>query len=182
MSLSDLLRPVDAIFKNCRSSYALIGGYAVAAWGEERATRDIDLFCMSDSTRIRNELRKENIQFEHRTGEWGDPIAEVIRIDMGDTTSPFEVDILFGIKDAPPGILNRVRIIDIEGVAIPVASPEDMVLLKLLGGSPRDLEDARSILQIQGHRLDWKLAKSLCPEKLKDSLEKLLEEDSCAIE
>jgi predicted nucleotidyltransferase len=176
MKLSDLLKRIDKIFNNCRFRYALIGGYAVAAWGEERATRDIDLFCISDSNRILDELRKENLQFEHRTGDWGDPVAEVIRIDVGDATDPYEVDILFGIKDAPPGILSRVRILDIEGIAIPVASPEDMILLKLLGGSPLDLEDAKSIIQIQSHRLDLKLAKSLCPEKIMGSLEKLLED------
>jgi hypothetical protein len=61
MSLADLLRQIDAIFKNCRIPYAVIGGYAVAAWGEERATRDIDLFCAGDSRAI-TELVKKRIR------------------------------------------------------------------------------------------------------------------------
>jgi predicted nucleotidyltransferase len=174
MNLPDLLKRIDTIFQNCRTSYAVIGGYAVAAWGEERATRDIDLYCTSDSQNVIEELKKERLQFEHRIGDWDDPIAEVIRIDMGMEANPFEVEIIFGIKNAPPAIMNRVRLLDIEGIAVPVTSPEDMILLKLLGGSPRDLEDAESIVQIQGNKLDLNLTRRLCPDKIKSALEKLL--------
>jgi|WetSurMetagenome_2_1015567.scaffolds.fasta_scaffold17818_8 predicted nucleotidyltransferase len=178
MNLADLLRQIDAIFKNCRIPYAVIGGYAVAAWGEERATRDIDLFCADDSRAVTEFLKKENLHFERRTGDADDPISEVIRIDMGAAADPFEVDILMGIKNAPAGILNRIRMLNIESIAVPVASPEDIILLKLLGGSARDLEDAKSIVQIQGKRLDVNLMKLLCPEIMKISLEQLLTNNS----
>jgi predicted nucleotidyltransferase len=174
MNLPDLLKQIDPIFKNCQTPYALIGGYAVAAWGEERATRDIDLLCTSDSHNLIEELKKERLQFEHRIGDWDDPITEVIRIDLGAESDPFEVDVLFGIRNAPPAILDRIRILSIEGTAVPVASPEDMILLKLLGGSARDIEDARSILQIQNNKLDLNLLRRLCPENIKSALEELL--------
>jgi hypothetical protein len=174
MNFPDILKQIDALFKNCRIPYALIGGYAVAAWGEERATRDIDLLCTHDSSDVIAELKKERLQFEHSIGDWDDPISEVIRIDMGAAANPFEVDILFGIKNAPAGILNRVRPIQIENLVIPVASPEDMLVLKLLGGSPRDLEDAGSILQIQKNKLDLNLLRGLCPENVRNALERLL--------
>ena len=51
MNLTDLLGPLDLIFKKCGAPYAVIGGYAVAAWGEERATRDIDLLCHAGHTK-----------------------------------------------------------------------------------------------------------------------------------
>lgn len=174
MSLADLLRPIDTIFKNCQAPYAVIGGYAVAAWGEERATRDIDLLCKGDSRGIIEALRNEHLEFEHRTGDWDDPISEVIRIEAGETDDIFEVDILFGIKNAPAGLFDRIRILNIEGLALPVTSPEDMILLKLLGGSPRDLEDAKSIVQIQRNKLDSELMKRLCPNNSKSLLEELL--------
>jgi hypothetical protein len=97
---------------------------------------------------------------------------------VGVSASPFEVDILFCIKNAPAGILNRVRTIHIEDLAIPVTSPEDMILLKLLRGSPRDLENAESILQTQKDKLDLKLMRHLCPENIKSALKKPLNDDS----
>jgi hypothetical protein len=177
MNFPNLLKQIDTIFNNCQIRYALIGGYAVAAWGEERATRDIDLLCAEDSSIVIAELKKERLHFEHRVGDWEDPIAEVIRIDLGTAENPFEADILFGIKNAPAGILTRVRSIPIEDFAIPVTSPEDMILLKLLGGSPRDLEDAASILQIQTNKLDFILMRRLCPGSIKGALEKLLDDE-----
>jgi predicted nucleotidyltransferase len=173
MNFIDLFEKIDSIFSKCQIAYALIGGYAVAAWGEERATQDIDLLCLSDSQKIIRILREENLQFEHRVGDWDDPISEVIRINWDDEDNPLEVDILIGIKNAPIGILDRIHRLTIEGLAIPVASPEDIILLKLLAGSARDIDDARSILQIQGAKLDCNLIRQLCPENQKDIWEKL---------
>ena len=174
MNLVDFLGNINAIFLKLQIPYAVIGGYAVAAWGEERATRDIDLLCLCDSREIIRTLKEDHLQFEHRLGDWEDPISEVIRIDMGDINSPLEIDIIIGIKNAPIGILSRIRKLNIEGLTIPVASPEDVVLLKLLAGSARDLEDARSIIQIQSSKLDVDLMRQICPQSHKGALEKLL--------
>jgi predicted nucleotidyltransferase len=174
MNLVDLLKPLDSIFEKIQIPYLVIGGYAVAAWGEERATRDLDLFCAGNSSVIINAFKEAQLRFEHRTGDYDDPISEVIRIEMGCLTDPFEVDILIGIKNAPEGIFNRARAVNIEGLDIPITSPEDLIILKLLGGSARDLEDAKSIVQIQAKKLDIKLIKQLCPEYLKGVLDQLL--------
>jgi predicted nucleotidyltransferase len=174
MNFADSLKPLDSIFKKLQIRYAIIGGYAVAAWGEERATRDIDLLCgAANSNSILRALEENGLRFEHRMGDYDDPISEVIRIDMDIVSSPYEIDLLIGIRDAPPGILDRARIVNFDDLAIPVASPEDMVILKVLGGSARDLEDARSIVHIQGKRLDLILMTRLCPERLQGILKEL---------
>src|SRR5512138_3839142 len=138
--------------------YALIGGYAVAVWGEIRATQDIDLLCSpGDIKRLAGALNRACLKFEHRSGDTDDPIAEVVRIDLGDALFPFEVDVLAGIRGAPAGILERCVRISIEGHSVPVASAEDLIVLKLLAGAARDLEDARSIVQVHRNRLDTPL-------------------------
>jgi len=175
MNLGDLLKPLDSILKRCQTRYAVIGGYAVAAWGEERATRDIDLLCAAgNSEEILQELKKEALHVEHRSGDPDDPISEVMRVEIGSGENAAEIDLLIGIRDAPPGIFDRVRMVRIEGITIPVASPEDVVILKLLGGSARDLEDAKSIVEIQGIRLKHDLMRQLCPAQIHGDLEALL--------
>ena len=51
---------------------------------------------------------------------------------------------------AGPGLeldfLARARVLDVDGVRVPVASPEDVVVMKLLAGRPKDTEDAGAIL------------------------------------
>jgi predicted nucleotidyltransferase len=175
MNLAVLLAPIDAILKKRRIRYAVIGGYAVAAWGDVRTTHDLDLLCAGDSQAVIEGLKEGRLQFEHRIGDYDDPISEVIRIEIGQATDPFEVDILIGIREAPEGLVDRARIINIEGMGIPVASPEDTILLKLLGGSARDLDDAKSIIQIQSGKLDLNLIRKLCAEHIKSLLEKLLQ-------
>jgi predicted nucleotidyltransferase len=176
MSLTDILRPLDLIFKRGQIRYAVIGGYAVAAWGEERATRDVDLLCSAGCSKaLIDALNDAHIRFEHRIGDYDDPISEVIRIEMGSITDPSEVDVLIGIRNTPPGIFDRIRTVNVEGLAIPVVSPEDLVILKLLGGSARDLEDAKSVIQVQADRLDMNLLQQLCPEQFRQNLQKLID-------
>lgn len=175
MSLADLLRPLDLLFKKHDIRYALIGGYAVAAWGKARATRDVDLFCASgNSGHLVTALREASLDFEHRTGDWGDPISEVIRIGQAAGMEPFEVDVLIGIRNAPAGLFERIRTLVIDDLSVPVASPEDMIILKLLGGSALDMEDGKSILLAQKDRLDLELLRKICPKRLSATLEGLM--------
>jgi hypothetical protein len=59
-------------------------------------------------------------------------------------------------------------------VTVPVASPEDVILLKLRAGSPRDLADAESIVRVQGDNLARPLLEAICPPDLTGALARLL--------
>jgi predicted nucleotidyltransferase len=175
MNLKDVLTQIDALLKHSQIEYAVIGGYAVAAWGEMRATRDIDLLCSAeDLATLKAALLKSGMRFEHRVGDPDDPISDVMRIDLGAGGELYEVDVLAGIREAPAGILERSRPVQIQDLAVPVASPEDIIILKILGGSARDIEDARSILRTQKGRIDLSLIRQLCPLPLMHVLESLL--------
>ena len=175
MNLRDVLAEIDALMKLCQIEYAVIGGYAVAAWGEIRATRDVDLLCSAkDLDTLKAALKKADMRFEHRGGDPDDPISDVIRIEVGTGSELYEIDVLSGIREAPAGIFERSRPVQIQGLAIPVASPEDTIILKLLGGSARDIHDARSILRTQEGRLSLSMIRQLCPGPLKGLLESLM--------
>ena len=176
MKLRDVLAPLDEILKRHDIPYAVIGGYAVAAWGEVRATRDIDLYCNAvDLDRLKQALEGARLNFEHRPGDPDDHISHVVRIQAGTEAVPYEIDIVIGIRGSPPGILGRAHRLEIEGFYLPVASPEDTIILKLLAGSARDLEDALSILQLQKGRFSMSLLQELCPSRLAESLERLVQ-------
>ncbi len=175
--LREVLAPLAAVFEAERIRFAVIGAYAVAAWGAIRATQDIDLFCsLSDVARLVRALGEAGLQPEHRTGDQEDPIASVIRIPPPSPNELFEVDILSGIRGAPAGLLDRVRWVQLQDLRLPVSSPEDTVVLKLIGGSPRDLADATGIIGAQGKRLSIQLVRELCPEGLEESLNELLKQ------
>lgn len=56
-----------------------------------------------------------------------------------------------GLEDE---FLDRARVVDLGGVEVPVISPEDLVIAKVLAGRPKDVEDARGVLRAQGPGLD----------------------------
>ncbi len=83
MKLKDLLAPLDELLRRERIKYAVIGGYAVAVWGEVRATRDIDLLCSAaDLGPLVAALARADMRYERRTGDLDDPVSEVVKIDL----------------------------------------------------------------------------------------------------
>ena len=175
MSLAGVVTPFVRLFEDNDISYAMIGGFAVAAWGELRATRDVDFLCgAQDLQHLTSALKASGYCFEHRTGDLDDPISDVIRIDVGSGESMYRIDVLAGIRWAPPGLLQRSRTVQLELVNLKVAGPEDMIILKLLGGSPLDMEDARGILRIQKQRIDRALLRQICPDPVRQALDTLL--------
>jgi len=179
MNLRDILKPIDELMKRHGIRYAVIGGYAVAAWGTVRATRDVDLLCGGkDLETLKSALSQSKLDFEHRIGDPDDPISDVIRIQVGTTSAPYEIDILAGIRGAPLGLLDRSCNISLDDLEVPVASPEDMIVLKMLGGSTGDLDDARSIIRTQEGRLDLAFLRRLCPAILQHTCETLLAPES----
>jgi hypothetical protein len=60
---------------------------------------------------------------------------------------------------AGPGLeerfLARVELRDVEGVPVPLASREDLVVMKLLAGRPKDLEDVAALAAGSGLDLGY---------------------------
>jgi hypothetical protein len=76
MTLRDLIAPIDELLRQERIRYAVIGGYAVAAWGEVRATQDLDLLCsLADVSRLVKRLERAGLRFDQRTGDRSKEIA-----------------------------------------------------------------------------------------------------------
>lgn len=56
-----------------------------------------------------------------------------------------------GLEDA---FLQRAVVYDLGGVAVPVASAEDVIVMKVLAGRDKDMDDIAAILAAQGAELD----------------------------
>lgn len=155
--------------------FALAGGYAVAAWGVVRATRDIDFLAAVTPDKIPGLIReftKAGFKGNYRPGGEDDPVKGVIGLERAEAEASESVEIILGIKKMPARILERARTIRFLGLEVPVTSPEDLIVLKCLAGGPVDLEDARSILKIMTDKLDMDYLNSEF-KRLRLSLERL---------
>ncbi|WP_372899074.1 nucleotidyltransferase [Stieleria sp.] len=60
-----------------------------------------------------------------------------------------------GLSGFEKEIVERADPMIFEGCEIFVATPEDLVVLKILAGRPRDLDDVEGIVEIHAKQLDW---------------------------
>lgn len=169
------LEKILAVFRRLDIPFVLAGGHAVAAWGAVRATRDIDLLASLPeglAQKAVNEFLKAGFKVERRMGDEGDPVRGVIRLERVGVQGATPVEIILGIRKMPTAIFERARRLPFLGLEMPLASPEDMILLKCLAGGPIDLEDARSILSVMKGKLDIKYLEAEA-KRLRISLNKL---------
>jgi hypothetical protein len=68
--------------------------------------------------------------------------------------SQIPVDVVLAGPGLEEEFLERARPVDLGGVTLPVISPEDLLITKVLAGRPKDLEDIRGILRERLPELD----------------------------
>jgi hypothetical protein len=154
MNLFASVTQLQALLDSHGIGSIVIGGIAVAAWGEPRLTRDVDLKVLSGrneaSTLIEILLPKYQILSEQPEAAIRKQALLFIR-DRDGT----RLDLL--IADTPYDIhaVRRGTVVEISpGIRIRVCSPEDLIIYKLISTRQRDYEDARSVINRQQEILD----------------------------
>ena len=121
----------------------VIGGYAVAAWGFERATEDVDLAVDLSAVEAERRLKGAGLEVRKTRGDVreGD-IPWVLSGQMDGV--PFQV--------MPPVLQidwSRGREIEAEGARFKVVGLSDLLRLKLKAAGPKDFMDVTELLE--GH-------------------------------
>lgn len=131
--------------------YCIIGGYAVACHGVPRHTGDIDVMVIidGDPLDIVDRLKARGLQASITKSDLLDPLGDVITIHTA-----FPIQLITAKYDYQHNAVKNATTVVYENHDLPVASAEDLILLKLKGGSPRDMEDVESIIDVQGPKLD----------------------------
>lgn len=163
-----LLTKTAGALNRLRIEYLITGGAAVVYWGRPRFTADIDIAIElqeSDIKPLAKELRKDlgadayidedMIRAEYeRKGEFNVIVpGSGLKIDF------------FVVRDDPfeKKRFGRAITKKIGKEVVRFISPEDLVLTKLVwhkeNGSEKQLEDVRSVISIQGKKLDRKYLK-----------------------
>jgi Nucleotidyltransferase of unknown function (DUF6036) len=111
---------------------------------------DVDITAAIASSEEELVMAMQDAGFDLRADDWRAFVRQtrVLPLAHRDTGMPLDVVI------AGPGLeeefLNRALQVNLAGMMVPVISPEDLVVTKLLAGRAKDVEDVRAIL---GERL-----------------------------
>lgn len=157
---------VLAILRRLELPHALIGGWAVIVWGYLRTSEDIDLLVDLPASRRRELIAalNEDYDAEWLAGGEDDPVPGLVRA-VPRRADHFPVDLLPVRGRADRAALSRAVAVAVEGISIPVVSPEDLIAMKLEAGGGQDYEDARRLLEVLKGGLDEARLDESCRER-----------------
>ena len=132
---------------------AVIGGLAILLRVQPRATRDVDLVicCPTGQAALLSALRAADLSYEPADiDEWF--AGGLVRAWSGDLQQGLDLI----ISDVPflEAVARRAQPVEVDGFILPVATLEDLLLLKLEAGRPQDLDDALALRESFADGLD----------------------------
>ncbi len=132
---------------------ALIGGVAVSFWNEPRYTDDVDFVVAADPTAIAALTTFltghgfRTIREQAAAAKSGPDFVQMSRVATGDS-----VDFQTAKTEYQDLILDRARPLP-DGFGLPVASVEDLIVMKLLAMRSQDQQDLANLVNLAD--IDW---------------------------
>lgn len=154
--LTEALREIAGIFESLSACYAVMGGMAVRIHGIPRPTHDIDFTVALPRERLPDFFARATeagyTVAESYLRGWVDQVAgmPLVKLRMYLAAHGIDIDIFLAESDFQASLLARRRREDLEGGPLWIVSPEDLILLKLVAGRPRDLVDVQDVIFTQG--------------------------------
>jgi hypothetical protein len=133
---------------------AVIGGLAVAVWGEPRLTRDADVkvSLQREQASVLLDLLSPGYTFLSDKPE--QTLRRMGFLFVKDVTG-LRLDLLLADTSFDIQAIQRAHSVDIQpDLTITVCTPEDLVLYKMISTRPRDREDVQGVVRRQGEALD----------------------------
>lgn len=161
--LREVLAALAAALDRSGARWYVFGAQAVVAYGRPRLTADVDVTVdvRLESWRDLETLLSE-AGFSPRVDDLPSFVQRTRVLPLVHNRSAVPVDlVLAGPVGLEQEFLARVRQVDLGGIDVPMISPEDLVVAKVLAGRPKDLEDAQGIIREQGELLDLDRVRTL---------------------
>jgi hypothetical protein len=147
-ALSQIITRLDQARENrLLHAYALVGGFAVSAWGVARATQDIDLAVALGTSEPKALATYLGAVYE--AGDADDPLRGVFRLILRSEGQDVPVQLIVLRPKWVDEVFRDVEPVNVLGCAIPVVNWKPLVLMKLYAGGPVDIQDAKSILAVR---------------------------------
>lgn len=141
-----LLEKIARTLDKARIPYMVIGGQAVLLHGEPRLTRDIDITLGITPEQLDRVLSVLDETGLRALADPEDFTRRTMVLPCQDPDTDIRVDFLFAFSPYEMQAMEHARPVQMGPTRVRFATPEDLIIHKLVAGRPRDLEDARSVL------------------------------------
>jgi hypothetical protein len=153
---ADLLQALSAALDSLRVGWYVFGAQAVLQWGRPRFTEDIDVTVLAGAvTTAQLVARLRQHGFELRIEGTPAFVDQTRVLPLTFSDSGWALDLVLGGPGLEEHFLERSIPTEVTpGLHVRVICPEDLIVTKVLAGRPKDLDDARSVVQARGDALD----------------------------
>lgn len=154
-SPADLIAALAQALDAVGARWYLFGAQAVLIWGRPRLTADVDVTVRLDPEEPRALVSAlEEHGFRLGVAATDEFVRRTRVLPFVFEGSGLPVDVVLAGPGLEELFLSRAVPVLIGSLTVPVISPEDLVVTKVLAGRPKDLEDVHGILLERLARLD----------------------------
>lgn len=146
-----LLASLDAVDAG-QFEYLLYGGLAAGLWGEPRYTEDVDFVIFIPERHAYRFLRvaaKYGFAVDEDLAIQQIQVSGWARLPLAEAKSPWHLDLTLGDSPFDKSALERKKEVVLFDRKVWVASPEDVVVYKLVSARERDVLDITGIVKRQ---------------------------------
>ncbi len=157
--LKILLKTVCAEFRKNNLQFCLAGGWAVSMIGVPRTTLDIDILIVLDGD-VKNKITTilansfNLLQSHENEMELKNAVIWRQLVSLKNKETHLILDLLKADNNFLKNAIKRSIEIDYEGVAIPIISIEDLIIIKLAAFRKQDQMDIENLIRA-GAAIDW---------------------------
>jgi hypothetical protein len=127
---------------------AIIGGVGVGAHGIARLTKDVDAATNVDNESLAAFCEEAAIRgLQPRRADWFDFAKQTRMLLLRDTHTETDVDVALVLTQFEYDAINRAEQRDVGGLVVPVATPEDLIVMKMVAGRGQDLVDVDQLIE-----------------------------------
>lgn len=144
---ADVLGDLGRMLEAAGVDWYLFGAQAALLRGSRRSTADVDVTVFAGSVSTQELLGKLSGAFGLRVEDRDGFVAQTRVIPTIHLATQMPVDIVLGGPGLEEYFLARCEPLTIGGWVVRVPLAEDLVVMKLLAGRSRDLEDATALVK-----------------------------------
>jgi predicted nucleotidyltransferase len=156
--IAEALAAIEAVMRESGLRWYLFGAQAAIVWGSPRLSVDVDVTVTIEPEELEpfiDAMQARGFRLESREF-LGHRVLPFVRRE-----NKLPLDVVIAGPGLEDEFLARAVPVDIAGTPIPVISPEDLIVTKILAGRPKDIEDVRGVLADRFESLDLDRVRSL---------------------